>query len=113
MVLHPLPSHIFSDSLAPLRNREPWVLDLGDHREISGNAVTPTSNLQDNEARFDCARQLGGVFCAATHYWELDTPCIPPNSGTVGEQLQRLVERAKSDPQVVWRSVGDIVSADA
>jgi peptidoglycan/xylan/chitin deacetylase (PgdA/CDA1 family) len=91
----------------------PWVLDLGDHREISGNAVTPTSYLQDNEARFDCARQLGGVFCAATHYWELDTPCIPPNSGTVGEQLQRLVERAKSDPQVVWRSVGDIVSADA
>jgi hypothetical protein len=91
----------------------PWVLDMGDHREIPGNAVTPTSSLQENEARFDCARQLGGVFCAATHYWELDTPCIQPNSRTVGEQLQRLVELAKSDPQVVWRSVGDIVSGDA
>ena len=91
----------------------PWVLDLGDHREIPGNAVTPTSNLQDNEARYDCARRLGGVFCVATHYWELDTACMPPNTGTVGEQLQRLVERAKSDPQVVWRSVGDVVSADA
>jgi hypothetical protein len=89
----------------------PWVLDLGDHREISGNAVTPVSNPQDNDARFDCAKQLGGVFCAATHYWELDAPCIPPNSGTVGEQLKRLVERAKSDPQVVWRSVGDILSS--
>jgi hypothetical protein len=91
----------------------PWVLELGDHREIPGNAVTPTSNLHENEARYESARKQTGVFCAATHYWELDTPCIPPNPGTVGDQLQRLVDRAKSDPQVVWRSVGDVVSADA
>jgi len=90
----------------------PWVLDLGDHREIPGSAVTPMSSPEENEARFDGAKQIGGVFCAATHYWELDTPCAPPNRGTVGEQLRRLVERAKSDQQVVWRSVGDIVSAD-
>jgi len=87
----------------------PWVLELGDHREISGNAVTPSSNPQENEARYDCARNLGGVFCLATHYWELDRPCKPPNSGTVGEQLQRLVDRARSDPQVVWRCVGDVL----
>ena len=90
----------------------PWVLDLGDHKEISGNAVTPISSLQENEARFECAKRVGGVFCAATHYWEHDTPCIPPNPATVGEQLQCLVERAKSDPEVVWRSVGDILFAD-
>jgi hypothetical protein len=88
----------------------PWVLELGDHREISGNAVTPTSKLHENEARYESARRLGGVFCAATHYWELDIPCIPPERGTVGEQLWHLVQRAKSDPQVVWQSVGDIVS---
>jgi hypothetical protein len=88
----------------------PWVLELDDHKEIPGNAVTPSSNLHENEARYNCARQLGGVFCVATHYWEFDTPCNPPNPGTIGEQLQRLVERAKCDPQVVWRSVGDIVS---
>ncbi len=89
----------------------PWVLNLGDHNEIAGNAVTPTSNLFENEARYESARRLGGVFCAATHYWELSVPCLPPNAGTVGEQLQCLVDRAKSDPQVVWRSVGDIISA--
>ena len=49
----------------------PWVLNLGDHNEIAGNAVTPTSNLFENEARYESARRLGGVFCAATHYWEL------------------------------------------
>jgi hypothetical protein len=88
----------------------PWVLDLGDHREIAGNAVTPTSKLHENEARYESARRLGGVFCAATHYWELNVKCTPPSSGTVGQQLQCLVDRAKSDPKVVWCSVGDIVS---
>ena len=29
---------------------------------------------------------------------------------TVGEQLRRLIDRAVSDPRVVWRSVGEIVS---
>ena len=89
----------------------PWVLDLGDHREIAGNAVTPASSLEENEARYICARQMSGVFCAATHYWELNVPCIHQNAGTVGRQLQSLVDRAKSDPQVVWRSVGDVISA--
>jgi hypothetical protein len=88
----------------------PWVLDLGDHREIAGNAVTPTSKPHENEARYESARRLGGVFCAATHYWELNVKCTTPNSGTVGQQLQCLVDRAKSDPKVVWCSVGDIVS---
>jgi hypothetical protein len=90
----------------------PWIINLDDHREIPGNPVTPSSDRQDNEARFDCARQLGGVFCIATHYWELSTACKPPGTGTVGEQLQRLVNRVKNDPQVVWRSVGDIVTKD-
>ena len=88
----------------------PWVIRLDDHREIPGNAVTPSSNPQENEARYDCARKLGGVFCIATHYWELDKACKPPTTGTVGEQLKHLVDRAKADPQVVWRSVGDILS---
>jgi hypothetical protein len=88
----------------------PWVLDLGDHREIAGNCVTPTSSLQENEARYNCARQMGDVFCAATHYWEFDCPSMRPDSPTVREHLRRLIERVMSDPGVVWRSVGEIVS---
>jgi predicted deacetylase len=90
----------------------PWILNLDDHKEIAGNAVTPTSSLHENEARYECAKQLGGVFCLATHYWELDKPCKAPNAGTVHQQMQRLVDRAKSDPKVVWRSVGDILSGN-
>jgi hypothetical protein len=89
----------------------PWILDMGDHREIAGNCVTPASSLKENEARYDCARQMGGVFCAATHYWEFDCPSIQPDTPTVREHLQRLIERVLSDPGVIWRSVGEIVSA--
>jgi hypothetical protein len=88
----------------------PWVLDLGDHREIAGNPVSPSSNFRQNEAIFDDAMKLDGVFCAATHYWELDSPSMEPDTQTVGEHLRRMIARAKSDPRVIWRSVGEILT---
>ena len=88
----------------------PWVLDLGDHREIPGNGVTPAANFEDNQARFHTAHALGGVFCIATHYWEMNAPSVHDNAPRVGEHLRYLVQLAVSNPQVVWRSVGDIVS---
>src|SRR5262245_32036471 len=90
----------------------PWILDLGDHREFAGNPVTPHSSLNMNNAAFDDALRTGGAFCAATHYWELP---FPSNEGvpTVREHLRCLIDRARHDPRVIWRSVGDIVSNDA
>jgi hypothetical protein len=87
----------------------PWVLDLGDHREIAGNAVTPLSKSSTNEARFAAAMELRGSFCAATHYWELAAPSLDPEEPRVGEQLRILIERARTSPQVEWRSVGEVV----
>jgi len=91
----------------------PWILDLGDHREIAGNSVTPVSPVQRNKAVFESTIAMGGVFCAATHYWELGTTSVHRGDPTVGEHLRYLIERAWSDPQVVWRTVGDILSDDA
>lgn len=91
----------------------PWILDLGDHREIAGNSVTPSSQIQQNEAVFESAIKMRGVFCAATHYWELDTPSMHADNPTVGDQLRRLVGRAALDPRVVWRTVGEIISNNA
>lgn len=88
----------------------PWVLDLGDHREIPGNAVTPVAKFEDNQARFHVAHAMGGVFCVATHYWEMNVPSVYDNAPPVGEHLRYLVHLATSNPQVLWRSVGDIVS---
>jgi len=88
----------------------PWILDLGDHREIHGNAVTPAANLEDNIARFQSALSLGGVFCLATHYWEMNAPSAHKGEPPVGEHVRHLVRLATSHPRVVWRSVGDVVS---
>jgi hypothetical protein len=88
----------------------PWVLDLGDHREIPGNAVTPSAKVQRNEAVFESTLTMGGVFCIATHYWEQGAPSRHTGNPRVGEHLRRLIDRAVSEPQVVWRSVGEVVS---
>jgi hypothetical protein len=88
----------------------PWVLDLGDHREIAGNAVTPVARVQQNEAAFEAALAIDGVFCAATHYWEHSAPSVHADAPTVGDQLRRLIDRARGDSRVMWRSVGDVVS---
>jgi hypothetical protein len=53
------------------------------------------------------------VFCAATHYWEIGVPSVYPGEPSVGEHLHRLIERARSDPRVRWRSVGEILSDNA
>jgi hypothetical protein len=55
---------------------------------------------------------IDGVFCVATHYWELEAPSVHVGEPTVGEHLQRLIYRARSNPRVVWRSVGEILSDD-
>jgi Uncharacterized protein conserved in bacteria (DUF2334) len=88
----------------------PWILDLGDHREIAGNAVTPLATLKSSQKALDGAADVGGVFCAATHYWELDVPSRHAGDPTVGGHLLDLIERARSSPGVSWESVGDTVS---
>jgi hypothetical protein len=88
----------------------PWVLDLGRHREIAGYPVTPTARIEYNRAVLESTLASGGVFCAATHYWEHPVPSLHPGAPPVGEHLRQLVDRAVSDPRVVWRSVGDVVS---
>jgi peptidoglycan/xylan/chitin deacetylase (PgdA/CDA1 family) len=88
----------------------PWILDLGDHREIPGNPVTPAASFQHNQASFQTALAMGGVFCLATHYWEMNAESVHDGAPRVGEHMRHLVRLATSNPQVVWRSVGDIVS---
>lgn len=89
----------------------PWILNLGDHREIAGNPVTPSSSLQRNVAAFKNAFIRDGVFCVATHYWELDSPNQNSPSPSVGEHLQYLVAQAKASSRVQWCSVGDTIAA--
>jgi predicted deacetylase len=90
----------------------PWTLDLGDHREIPGVSITPASSFHQNETMLKEALAKGAVFCAATHYWELEAPSLHASDCRVGEHLRRLVDRAMDDPRLVWRTVGGVVTED-
>lgn len=89
----------------------PWVLNLGDHREIYCNPVTSRANLQRNIAAFKNASKRDGVFCVATHYWEVDSPSHNSATHSVGEHLQYLIAKAKASRRMKWCSVGDTIAA--
>lgn len=88
----------------------PYVLDVTNHRELPGTAITPGAVLRTSLNRFDEAAGLGGIFCAATHYWEFQTPTSDPDANTVGDHLRKLVHRAVTDPTVQWSSVGAVLT---
>ena len=51
----------------------PFVLRYGRHAEFGCHSLIPGTTLQGLIAGFEEARALGGDFCLATHYWEVDT----------------------------------------
>jgi hypothetical protein len=91
----------------------PWVLDLANHKELAGNPITPLSTLTQSLRRFEEAKEIDGVFCAATHYWELDQPTYDADSRTVGDHLEKLIKRAVTDPKIQWVSVGNVLAGNA
>ena len=88
----------------------PWVIDCGDHCEIAGNPVTPLSRLEQNRTALRQASEVGGVFCAATHYWEFSTPSAWAGDPNVRDHLAALIDQALSLPGARWASVGDAVA---
>jgi hypothetical protein len=88
----------------------PWILDMGDHREILGNPITPTSRLNQNLSIFNSTSKTGGAFCAATHYWEFSAKSVHSGDPDVGNQLRRIIDRVLQDKNVLWRSVGDTLA---
>lgn len=92
----------------------PWVLDMGDHREIAGNAITPSARAERNRQAYEAALRMSGVFCAATHYWERLAPSAIPGQPAVGAQLRYFVDQSLAGAEIVrWRSVGEVVSDSA
>jgi predicted deacetylase len=88
----------------------PWILDLNDHRELSGVAITPTSSFESNKVLFEHTASISGVFCVFTHYWELPALSQHNDDPSVGQHLRYFVERARSEPRILWRSVGDTLT---
>jgi hypothetical protein len=52
----------------------PYVLRYARHAEFGCHSLIPGTTLEELTAGFDEARRVGGDFCLATHYWEVDDP---------------------------------------
>ena len=50
----------------------PLVLRYRRHAEFGCHSLIPGTTLDELVSGFDEARALGGDFCLATHYWEID-----------------------------------------
>jgi hypothetical protein len=50
----------------------PFVLRYRNHAEFGCHSLIPGTTLESLTGGFDEARALGGHFCLATHFWEID-----------------------------------------
>jgi hypothetical protein len=50
----------------------PFVLRYARHAEFGCHGLVPGTTLDELVSGFDEARRVGGDFCLATHYWEVD-----------------------------------------
>jgi len=50
----------------------PHVLRYADHAEFGCHSLIPGTTVDELTGAFDEARNAGGDFCLATHYWEVD-----------------------------------------
>ena len=64
----------------------PWPLRYKGHAEFGCQPLVPRTTLEDLLSAFEEARQWGGDFCLATHYWEIDD--------RLAGMLQALIEHA-------------------
>lgn len=51
--------------------RYPYVISLSDHNEINCYPLVPQTKLEELEDDFKFCSKMDGVFCLATHYWEM------------------------------------------
>jgi hypothetical protein len=80
---------------------------------LAGTPVTPLSIFKQNVRRLEEANSIDGVFCVATHYWELVEPIRDEDGLTVGEHLRKLVKLVKANPKIRWVSVGNALCQGA
>ncbi len=51
----------------------PYVLRYDRHAEFGCHSLIPGTTFDELKSAFNEARSVGGDFCIATHYWEVDT----------------------------------------
>jgi hypothetical protein len=88
----------------------PYPLRFSGHAEINHHSVTPTADPSNLVRALERTMQDGGVFCAATHYWEFPVESRVKPGVSVRDLLYGLFERARSDGGVDFLSLDQIAA---
>jgi hypothetical protein len=89
--------------------RYPFILDLGDHKEVSCNTVGPRSCYRTLQQELRYCHAVDGVFVLATHYHAFERQT--EDGHTIGNVVNELIDKAASLPgtefigfNAVWKS---------
>jgi hypothetical protein len=78
----------------------PYVLRYRNHAEFGCHSLVPGTTSSELIRSFDEARALGGDFCVATHYWEVDDE--------MRRVLERVIAHAARFPDVRFTTVEEL-----
>jgi hypothetical protein len=66
----------------------PKITDYGKHKELTGYALTPSTNWNRYNKQLECCKTNNLPFQIATHYWEID--------GKLKDEFYEFIEKALS-----------------
>jgi len=89
-----------------LRHKYPFILDLGDHKEISYHTVGPRSVARILFAELNYCYKHNGIFILSTHYHAFDR--LTMDNAPVGNLVYELVEKASSYPNTEFVKINSI-----
>jgi hypothetical protein len=81
----------------------PFALRYVRHAEFGCHSLIPGVSAADLIGAFEEARRLGGDFCVATHYWEIDS--------TMKDVLLRVLDHAEQYPDVRFVAAEELFAA--
>jgi len=89
-----------------LRKAYPYIMDLGDHKEVAYHTVGPGSVASSLFRELDYCHQSDGVFILSTHYHAFDRSTV--DGSTVGKVVYELIDKAMGYQKTKFVTINSI-----
>lgn len=88
------------------RQRYPYILNLGDHKEVEYCTVGPGSHREALLRELDYCCDMDGIFVLSTHYHAFDK--VTPDGHTVRSVVYSLIDRVMTKKNVNFLGINSI-----
>ena len=99
-----MPSYYWHEKVR--RKKYPYVMDLGDHKEVSFHTAGPKSDYKALVSELEYCRQHDGIYVLSTHYHAFERPTLSGDS--VRKILLKLLNRAAGLPGAEFVGINSI-----